>query len=266
MTSVSKVVVIWYGNWNQNNGTDNAAGQQIIRDALYGLSAAPSSSFNNYSGITTGKGSALGAYTQSNGYSVNAISSPLIQEFTQATNSKFGGTRLSDANVLQLVQTYAGTPDANAIYLVLSSSDIAETSGFLTNYCGWHTYATMTTSRIAVKYGFIGNPNKNLSACAVQSVSPNGNAAVDAMVAVIAHELEEATTDPQLNAWYNSAGYENADMCAWTYGSRLTKETNGSYSNVTLPNSKGGSRRFLLNRALSAKDSKCYIDANGAVQ
>src|ERR1051325_7983721 len=24
--------VIWYGNWNQNNGSDTSAGQQIVRD------------------------------------------------------------------------------------------------------------------------------------------------------------------------------------------------------------------------------------------
>src|SRR6476659_9749930 len=28
------VYVIWYGNWNQNNNTDTAAAQQIIRDLL----------------------------------------------------------------------------------------------------------------------------------------------------------------------------------------------------------------------------------------
>src|SRR5215213_4792916 len=26
--------IIWYGNWNQANGSDNAAGQQIVRDFL----------------------------------------------------------------------------------------------------------------------------------------------------------------------------------------------------------------------------------------
>ena len=47
---------------------------------------------------------------------------------------------------------------------------------------------------------------------------PNGNAAADAMISVIAHELAEAATDPLLNAWFDSAGYENADKCAWDFG------------------------------------------------
>ena len=33
-----KPYLIWYGNWNQTNGSDTAAGQQIVRDFLFGLS------------------------------------------------------------------------------------------------------------------------------------------------------------------------------------------------------------------------------------
>ena len=44
------------------------------------------------------------------------------------------------------------------------------------------------------------------------------------MVSVIAHELEETNTDPNLNAWYDSNGSEDADKCAWTFGSNQTKD------------------------------------------
>jgi Phosphate-induced protein 1 conserved region len=264
MTSVSKVVVIWYGNWNQTNSTDTPAGQQLIRDALYGLSVPPDGTFTNYSGITTGRSSSLGLFTQSGGQSVSQISSATIIEFSQAASATYGSKKLTDAKVLALVKAFAGTPDPNAIYLVLSSSDIDETSGFLTQYCGWHTYSTV--SGVAMKYGFIGNPSRNLAACAAQTVSPNGNAGVDAMISVIAHELAEATTDPKLNAWYNKNGDENADMCAWTFGSALTTESNTSFSNVRLPKQGGGTRPYLLQRALAVSNSKCYINATGSVQ
>jgi hypothetical protein len=42
------------------------------------------------------------------------------------------------------------------------------------------------------------------------------------MASIIAHELEEAATDPDLNAWYDRRGMENADKCAWTFGSTST--------------------------------------------
>ena len=43
--------------------------------------------------------------------------------------------------------------------------------------------------------------------------------------------MEEATTDPDLNAWYDRRGYENADKCAWTFGTTSTA-ANGSLYNM----------------------------------
>ena len=267
MTSVSKVVVIWYGNWAQSNGTDNAAGQQIILDALYGLSAPTKAGMTNYAGVTTAAGSSLGQWTESNGMAVTQLSSPTIVQYSQHTSATYGGYTLTDATVQSLVASYAGSaPDPNAIYLVLSSSDIGESSGFLTSYCGWHTYSTV--GRTTVKYGFIGNPNRSLGVCNVNTagVSPNGNPAVDAMISVIAHELEETVSDPLLNAWYNRQDYESGDMCAWTFGNAQSQLPNGAYYNVTLPTASGGSRHYLVQRALARSNSKCYVNATGAIQ
>lgn len=279
MPTVSKIVIIWYGNWAQTGtaakpATDTPAGQQIIRDALYGMAAAPTGAFSNYSGITTGAGttagasSGLGLYTQANGSFASKLSSTTLVEYTQAASSTYGNTTLTDKSVLALVTAKAkAAPDANAIYLVLSSSNIGESSGFLTRYCGWHTYNATNFGGTAVKYAFVGNPAKSLAACAVQTASsPNGNPAVDAMVSVIAHELEETVTDPQLNAWYDATGQENGDMCAWTFGGAQMPLSNGSYYNVTLPTSTGTTRPYLLQRALAVSNSKCYINATGNVQ
>ena len=106
----------------------------------------------------------------------------------------------------------------DGVYFVLTSSNISK-SGFCTQYCGWHTYAKV--NGVAVKYSFVGNANRCLNACAAQTISPNNNAGVDGMLSVVAHELEEAVTDPELNAWYDSRGAENADKCAWTFGQDL---------------------------------------------
>jgi hypothetical protein len=61
------------------------------------------------------------------------------------------------------------------------------------------------------------------------------------MASIIAHELEEATTDPDLNAWYDTRGYENADKCAWTFGT--TSGPSGAKYNMTL-----GTRNYLIQR------------------
>ena len=78
------------------------------------------------------------------------------------------------------------------------------------------------------------------------------------MISVIAHELEETTTDPDLNAWYDSSGAENADKCAWTFGSAQTLLPSGAYYNMTL-----GGLNFLVQRNLQSTNSKCYVGLNG---
>src|SRR5205085_9804377 len=143
------------------------------------------------------------------------------------------------------------------------SSDVAETSGFCSQYCGWHTYGTISGSNI--KYAFVGNANRCLGGCAAQTVGPNGNAGVDGMVSVIAHELEETNTDPNLNAWYNSRGSEDADMCAWTFGSKQTRLSTGAYYNMTLQTLTGSYRHFLIQRELD-RYSKCYVDYVNKIQ
>ena len=42
------------------------------------------------------------------------------------------------------------------MYFVLTAAGVAETSGFLSQYCGWHTHATINGSDL--KYAFIGDP------------------------------------------------------------------------------------------------------------
>ncbi len=233
-----KVYLIWYGNWNQSNGSDTPAGQAIVTDFLYGLNGSPYYTTNaSYSGVS-GNFTVAGSYTDA---------------YSQ-------GSRLNDSKVQAVVANAISKKlgsDANGIYFVLSSSDVAESSGFCFFYCGWHTNGTIGGTDI--KYSFVGNANRCLNACAAQSKGPNGNAGVDGMVSVIAHELEETNTDPDLNAWYDSKGYEDADKCAWTFGQKLSTAANGAYYNMTLPTSSGGSRPFLIQRELDA-NSLCYVN------
>ena len=62
------------------------------------------------------------------------------------------------------------------------------------------------------------------------------------MASIISHELEESVTDPDLNAWYDSRGQENADKCAWTFGAMSTA-SNGSIYNMTI-----GGLKYLIQR------------------
>ena len=49
------VYLIWYGNWNQGNGTDTPEGQQIVRDFLTAVGGSPYFNINTtYPGVSGG--------------------------------------------------------------------------------------------------------------------------------------------------------------------------------------------------------------------
>jgi Phosphate-induced protein 1 conserved region len=235
------VFLIWYGNWNQTNGSDTPAGQTIVRDFLFGLNNSPYYQINHSYGTPTG--------------SVNLSS-------LEYTDNYSHGSRLSDSAIQTIVSGAIasgklGTADTTGLYFVLTSSDVSERSGFCSKYCGWHTAGTISGTNI--KYSFVGNAHRCLSACAAQTVGPNGNAGVDGMVSVIAHELEETNTDPNpISGWADSNGAENGDKCAWTFGANPQGPVNAQY-NMTLPTASGGSRNYLVQRNLDAS-SKCYVN------
>jgi phosphate-induced protein 1 len=240
------VYLIWYGNWNQSNGSDTASGKNIVKDFLHGLSGS------NYYLTNTSYGAPTGTF---------AVKSEYTDSYSQ-------GNSLTDVKVQSVVSAairsgQMGPADSNGIYFVLTSSDVAETSGFCSQYCGWHTAGTISGSN--VKYAFVGNANRCLSSCAAQMTSPNGNAGVDGMVSVLAHELEETNTDPNLNAWYDANGSEDADKCAWTFGSSVKRTSSGAYYNMTLTGQTGNSRNFLVQRELDV-NSKCYVDYVNKIQ
>jgi len=227
--------IVWYGNW----GSLNPAAGSILTDLLSSIGGSP------YFNINT---------TYFNGSNVKVSNS--VSYGGSTTDNYSRGASLSDASILAITSdaiTSGRLPkDPNGVYFVLTSSDVGETSGFLSQYCGWHTHGSVTGTDI--KYSFVGDPSANLSACSVQSTSPNGNAAADAMASVISHELEEAVTDPDLNAWYDTRGYENADKCAWTFGT-TSLAANGSKYNMTL-----GARQFLIQRnRVNASGGYCAV-------
>jgi hypothetical protein len=226
MLGTTNVYYIWYGNWSGNTATS------ILTDEAQSVGGT---AWNNIN--TT-------YYNGSNTHVSNAV------HYAGSTTDNYSrGTSLSDSAIGGVVSdaiTSGRLPkDTNGVYFVLTSADVTASSGFCTQYCGWHTHGTISGSDI--KYSFVGNADRCLSSCAAQSTSPNGNAGADGL----AHELVEAVSDPDLNAWYDNRGYENADKCAWTFGTTYTV-SNGSKANV-----RWGTRDYLIQRN--------WVNANGGL-
>jgi hypothetical protein len=212
---------IWYGAWDFNVDNTNT----ILNS--FGNSIGGTSYFN----INT-------TYYDSS----TAPASGLVTLSKTTTDTGSQGNALTDSSVENVVSRALATgalpTDPNGVYFVLTSKEITETSGFCTQYCAWHSHGTINGQDI--KYGFVGNPLQCPSACSAQTTTPNGNMGADAMANLIAHELAESVTDPDLNAWFDQRGFENADKCAWKFGSTSMLSSGAKY-NVSF-----GSKNWLL--------------------
>lgn len=245
--SEPNIYVIWYGNWDANScsaksGTSSTP--SIINDFLSSLGESDWNRIN-----TT-------YYQQLNGRKTYVQPTAEVEGCTVDTGSQGlsldsdTGMQVSDV-VENALSTKALKTDANGVYLVLTASNVT-VADFMTSLCAYHW--VYDNAQATIKYAFIGDASTNLSQCAPQVTnSPNGNPAADAMVSVIAHEFVEAVSDPAGTSWYDQVGLENADKCAWTYGS-ASKTTNGSFANMTL-----GRRQYLVQQNVAANTNTCVL-------
>lgn len=128
---------------------------------------------------------------------------------------------------------YFGAAGADVQIVVLSPSGTHPDGFPNSGFCAWHDYTTDSAGQIV--------PFTNMpyvldagSGCGENSVQ----GALDGFSIVEGHEFAETLTDPALSAYWDAAGYENGDKCAWTnlfaqstpYGSFAQQPT---WSNAT---------------------------------
>jgi hypothetical protein len=125
-------------------------------------------------------------------------------------------TNVTDALVQSEVQSYltSHTVDYSTVYEVFIPSSSYSSDGSSTScggpslaYCAYHGY--YGSGATAVKYSI--EPYPSCGGCQV-----SGWNAAQNQEHFTTHETREAVTDPLLNAWYDRAGYEADDKCAWS--------------------------------------------------
>eukprot|EP00884_Botryococcus_braunii_P017958 jgi/Botrbrau1/4846/Bobra.0032s0007.1 len=106
------------------------------------------------------------------------------------------GPSLSEQDITAVVDHAVGSgalpKDPQGIYFVVGSKDVDQ-DGFCRRYCGWHGHDVI--QGVPLTYGFVGGHHK------------------------VSAAVPEAVTDPTLTGWFDSAGLENGDKCAWKFGS-----------------------------------------------
>ncbi|HEV2749115.1 MAG TPA: hypothetical protein VGV12_01180 [Gemmatimonadales bacterium] len=154
--------------------------------------------------------------------------------------------QLIQAQVISGFTTGKLTYDPNTLYVVFSDQLVNLGGEFGIVYCAYH--GNFTWNGNDVKYAAMPH-DIDFPDCNALNGSPNNDPAADAEVNTLGHETEETNTDEDLNAWYDASGNENADKCAWTFGSTYTT-ANGATANMNL-----GGRNFLIQQN--------WVNANG---
>ena len=86
-------------------------------------------------------------------------------------------------------------------------------------YCAWHSTGTCPDGT-QIQFGFFFNLDGD-PGCDPQDGSGLHSQGLAAIANVSGHEFSETATDQHLDAWYDGGGGENADKCAWAFGTPL---------------------------------------------
>jgi hypothetical protein len=139
--------------------------------------------------------------------------SSTVQNWGYYVASERAKASISDSGVRNFIASLfnRGTVNAatNVIYGVYLPAGMKVTmsgGASCSTFCGYHGHFNYGGSDI--KYAVF--PYLDCNACKLSNLT-----VADMMTIVASHEIREAVTDPQLNAWYDSSGYEADDKCAW---------------------------------------------------
>jgi hypothetical protein len=211
--------IFWGTSWNNN--------PQFVADKVSGLQSF-------YSGVGNS------TYAQTNGEYTDSTGAVGVGVTLGNTVFDFSAESANGQNtspILAEVCAQIPNPVANGYYPVYT--DRARGSA---RFCAWHSAGTCgnTTVQFAFFFKLDGD-----AGCDPQDTSGLHSQGLAALANVSGHELSEMMTDRHLDAWFDSAGSENSDKCAWTFGTPLLSfggsqwKVQGNWSNSAFNASRG---------------------------
>ena len=234
---------IYYGNWSSPCASVDTSTAGVLNNFLntVGSSSWYKTTMSYYTVVGSAK--SFVSNTVNNSACVSVPSSTLGKSFDAASGNQI-------YTIVQNQITAQSWPaNSNDLYFVFTSPDIS-VSGFKTSMCGYHSYTNSGAN--TVQYSFVGDSGNSAScvSSSILSASPNANPTADGMASVVAHELVETVSDPRLNAWFDGAGYENGDKCAWIFGSTYI-------ANLAKANAVSGVGNYFLQENVAANTNSC---------
>jgi hypothetical protein len=228
--------IFWGVKWSDPNfASDKIGAMQSFFSGVGGSS---------YAGTNT-------EYTDGSGRVSSAVSlgATYFDYSTAVTNGNTTGPILAE------VCATISNPVANGYYPVYIDNPRGHA-----RYCAWHSAGTC--NNVTVQFAFFFNLDGD-AGCDPEDASGLHTQGAAALANVSGHELSEALTDRHLDAWYDSNGSENADKCAWSFGTPLLPFTNGSewkiqgnWSNAAFNTGAGYANRSGQNGCLDGGNFK----------
>jgi hypothetical protein len=222
MPSVTTYVIFWVPPRLQNGNPTSlsATYENLVKRFMadypgHGIANNSTQYYSVISGVNhyfLNAGSFAGYYLDTNPYPASGCTDPDTP-----------GNCITDAQLrteIARVLTLKGwTSGLGKMYLVFTSQGEGSCMGSscaYTAYCAYHGYYGSASSPVI--YG--NEPYADPNHCyAGTQHDPSGDKPSDAAVNIASHEITEANTDPELNAWWDTAnGEEIGDLCAWSFG------------------------------------------------
>lgn len=272
LTNPVNVYFIWYGDWGGKKAPS------ILSDLISNIDSSPwykisTLYYQNVSNPAYDAGipDVVDALDISDGPIIKDIP-PVITTYasnkvTLAKSIYVGyshGLSIHDTDIPIIVKEQLDSntlpTDVNGIYFVITSINVVDSDGLCTQYCGWHNSAIINETDI--KFSLVGDTEQCPDSCSTKpnfaslgyEKSPNEDWSADGMASVMLHELAESVADPDPmtdTAWIDGRGAENADKCAWTFGTPYVTNDGCSLANIMI-----GSRNYMIqqNWTLSSED------------
>jgi hypothetical protein len=242
--------------WFPAGSTFNSTYQSTINGFLQNVAAASRTTGNVYASDTQ-YSDTTGPIAYSSTYGGAYVDTAAFP--TSGCHDLSGHVCLTDAQiateVARAVSAAGWTPGPNKLFFLMtpknvdSCFDSTSQQCAFTYYCAYHSWIGSGSS--ALLYANMPYGDTVPAACD-WGEHPNGGEA-DATINVLSHEHNEAITDPQGSAWYDSQGEENGDKCAWTFGTPLGSTGTGQYNQAI------GTGKYWLQQEWSNAISGCVL-------
>jgi len=198
--------IFWGTSWASSTFRgDKVTGLDLWYTGFNGSNYAKAS--DEYTGLNNDQVSSSTSYI---GHFIDTSSAPRHAPRTSTINTE----------VCNVLTAYGVTPVTNGYYAVYVDSKRGGAG-----YCAWHSWGICNGTNVQFAFSFNLDGD---AGCDPRDTSGLHSQGLAALANVSGHELSEARTDPRGAGWFDSAGAENGDKCAWTFGAPLVSFSNGS--------------------------------------